>query len=223
VHRVTFDAGQNVVSFASARLFVADTNVRWLGRVVGSNGMSLGTVTLNGMTMLEVAHPVAVHRSLLRDTVLVRGVEYILDLTTAYRANQTYSWSVIPLLAGLPVQTIRSPGELTVVSPAGGSVIPRDRDLLLRWNGTSGRLSVVISMYEPLAKRSRPILELRPRTNEGSVRVPAKLLQALPRSQRLYIFSFILVNRRETDVTQPYAGRVLTQAGEVYNSFVELR
>jgi len=225
VHRITTDAaaGRNVLAYA--RVFFADSSVRWLGQTVGFDGKSLGSVVLNGVPMTQIAHRIPISTSVLtaRDTSIIRGVEYVADLTGSYLPAKGYVWSYNPAVTGLPSQSVRTPDALTVLSPLGGTVIARDRDLLLRWVGTSGRISIVLSVFEPLTKRVRPLLELRPVTNTGKAVLPAKLLESLPRLKRYYVFTFILANRSGADITQPLSGKVLAQAADVYNSFVEIR
>jgi hypothetical protein len=223
VHRVTLDAGAGKSTFAYGRVFVADTAVRWLGQTVGFDGKNVGAVALNGATMTQIAHRIPIPTLSVRDTSIIRGVEYVVDLTAVYLPAKGYVWSFVPAVTGFPSQSVRTPDALAVLSPLGGAVIDRDRDLLLRWEGNSGRISIVLSIFEPLTRRTRPILELRPVTNTGKAVLPAKLLESLPRLKRYYVFTFILANRSGADITQPVSGKVLAQAADVYNSFVEIR
>jgi hypothetical protein len=48
------------------------------------------------------------------------------------------------------------------------------------------------------------------------------VLQQFPRASH-YVFTFILRNRKEIGFAQTQAGKVLVQAAEVYNSYIELR
>jgi hypothetical protein len=111
---------------------------------------------------------------------------------------------------------------LAVTAPAGGSVIPRNRDLMLQWTG-QGDMLIILSAYNPIGKQSRPILKLRPLANKGHVRVGAGILEALP-SDRYYVFTFIVANRKEFRVTRDSDQiRALAQAASVHNVYVELQ
>ena len=223
VNKVTLDAGPGKVdSFAYARVFVSDSTVRFLFRQVGYNGIDLGAVLLNGLAMAKVPHQIAVRSLLLRDTVLTRGVEYLGDLSHTYEHSVPYTWSAPSTSSGALSVSILTPDRLNVLSPRGGGVFSREKDLLLWWRGGGGQLQIIISIFEPLAKKSIPILELRSRVNTGKALLPASVLRQFPRTS-FYVFTFILSNRKEMGFIQAQAGRVLVQAATVYNSYIELR
>ena len=81
-------------------------------------------------------------------------------------------------------------------------------------------MSIVISTFDPVTRKTRPLLQLRSRANSGRALLPAKILQQLPQLQRRFVFTFVLANRREVATG---TGRVLVQAASVVNRFVELR
>ena len=222
VNNVTIDAGQAKTSFSYARVFVADSAMRFMGRTIGYHGVDLGTVRLNGELMLKVPHMVMLKRSPQPDSLLFSGVEYLKDLTGLYEPDHLYQWSVMGPGLGNVSQAIRSPDKLVVHSPAGGSVLSREKDLVLLWTGARGKLSIIISTFDPWSRRTRPLLELRSRTNSGRALLPAKLLRQLPRTSRYYLFTFILANRNDTIVLQQFTGKVVAQAASIYNSYVEL-
>jgi hypothetical protein len=222
VNNVTIDAGQAKASFSFARVFVADSAVRFKGQTLGHHGMDLGMVRLNGELMLKIPHLVMIKRWPQPDSVVFSGVEYLKDLTGLYQPDHPYRWSVTGPGPGNVSPAIRSPDNLVVHSPAGGSVLSREKDLALRWTGARGKLSIVISTFDPWTRRTRPLLELRSRANSGRALLPAKLLRQLPRASRFYLFTFILANRNDTIVLQQVAGKVVVQAASVYNSYVEL-
>ena len=223
INNVTLDGGQGRSSFVYARVFFADSVISMVGRMVGYHGMDLGTVALNGIAMIKVPHRIGVRRSFGHDTLVVRGVEYLADLSSSYQPNHQYVWTIAGGPLGTVTQSVESPGELMVVSPTGGAVIPRNKDLLLQWAGGNGRLAIVISTVDPLTRRTKPLIELRPRANTGRALLPAKLLQQLPAQHRFYAFTFILANRKDSVVVQQYAGRIIAQAAAVYTSTIELR
>jgi hypothetical protein len=220
--RVTLDGGPGYASsFAYSNVLVSDSSIRTASRIMGFNGMDLGIVTLNGSLMVEVAHRIRIRTPFAPDTVLVRGVEYLADLSSSYVPNQLYTWTSTSLQYGRFDVSVRSPDNLTVESPKGGSIYSRDKDLALRWTGANGKVTIIISAFDRFSKRSFPLLELRPRENTGRALIPASLLRQLPRRQD-FVFTFILSNRRDASVVQSQGGKVLVQAASVYNSYIQL-
>ncbi len=223
VNKVTLDAGPGKVnSFAYSRVVVSDSTVRYLLRLVGYNGVDLGTVLLNGNAMVKVPHQITVRSVLLRDTVLTRGVEYLADLSRTYQPAALYTWSAPSTSTGALSVSIPAPGGLDVLSPKGGGIFSREEDMILGWKGTGGQLQIIVSVFEPVLKRSFPILALRPRVNTGRGLLPAYVLRQFPRGS-FYVFTFVLFNRKELVSVQAQSGRALIQAAEVYNSYIELR
>ncbi len=227
VHKVTVDAGYGKVdSFAYSRAIVSDSTVRYLLRLVGYNGIDLGTLTVNGTPMVKVPHLITVRSALLRDTVLTSGVEYLADLSQKYQPSALYTWSALSTSTGAMSVSITSPGTLDVLSPQGGGVYSPDRDLLLAWSGNGGQVQIVVSIVEPLTRKSVPVLALRPKTNTGRGLLPASVLRQLqqqfPRVSS-YVFTFILFNRKEISLLQSQTGKVLVQAAEVHNCYIQLR
>jgi len=222
MNTIAWDGGAGVKRAAYSRVFVADSSVRAIGRLVGFSGLDLGQVTLNGNPMLKLPHRVPVGRLFGRDSTLVRGVEYLADLTTTYQPDRQYTWTIPLHLAPSLVVTTETPEELKVLSPAGGAIVSRARDLHLRWAGGKGRLSIVVGVFEALQKKSRPLFELRVKANTGHAIIPAKLLAQLP-AQRLFVFTFILSNKKEIVQVAPLSGKLFVQAASIHNSYVELR
>lgn len=222
INAVTWDAGGIKKSVAYSRAFFADSVVRLSGSTVGFLGRDVGSVVLDGALMVKVPHRIPVLRPVLSDSAIVRGVEYLSDLTGSYQHDHAYSWTVINRLQ--PVLTVgeRSPEALNVLSPRGGAIHPRSSNMPITWNGGKGKMTVIISYYDVVRKRSRPLLELRVRTNNGRAVIPSKLLAQLP-AGTTFVLTFVLANKTVSTVTQPVSGRVLTQAAAVYNVFVELR
>jgi hypothetical protein len=220
--RVMLDGGPGYVSsFAYSNVLVSDSSIRTASRIMGFNGMDLGVVTLNGSLMVEVAHRIRIRTPFAPDTVLVRGVEYLADLSSNHVPNQLYTWTATSVQYGRIDVSVRSPDNLTVESPKGGSIYSRDKDLALRWTGANGKVTIIISAFDRFSKRSFPLLELRPRENTGRALIPASLLRQLPRRQD-FVFTFILSNRRDASVVQSQGGKVLVQAASVYNSYIQL-
>jgi len=223
VNRVKLDAGPGKVdSFSYSRVLVADSAVRSGDRLLGFSGLDVGVMLLNGSLMLKLPHRVFVRRPFIGDSLLVRGVEYVSNLATTYQPNQQYTWTAYTLAYGRVEQSIRTPDNLAVQSPPGGSIVPRDRDLILRWKGGNGRLSIIASRFDPASKKSHPMLEFRSRANLGKAVIPARLLRQLPHPA-YYALTFILSNRNEVDPPAGYSGKILVQAASVYNCYIELR
>lgn len=223
VNKITLDAGPGRVdSFAYSRVIVSDSTVRYFLRLVGYNGVDLGTLLLNGTPMVKVPHQITVRSVLVSDTVLTRGVEYLADLSRTYQASVLYTWSAPSTSAGALSVSIPSPAKLEVLSPQGGGVYSRDRDMLLSWSGTGGQIQIIVGIYEPLTRKSIPILALRPKVNTGRGLLPSSVLRQFPRAP-FYVFTFMLFNRKEMVFLQSRAGKVLVQAAAVHNSYVEIR
>lgn len=220
VNAVTWDAGTVKKSVAYSRAFFTDSLVRIGDKPVGFLGRDVGSVTLNGNLMVKVPHRILLRNVM--DSSLVRGVEYLTDLTGGYQHDQRQTWVVYNRL--VPVLTVQeeTPEALTVTAPRGGTIHPRSQKLPVAWTGGKGKMSVIISSYHPITKRTRPLLELRVRTNNGRAFIPPQVLTQLPRGE-MFVLTFVLANRTERSVTQPVNGRVLTQAAAVYNIFIELR
>jgi hypothetical protein len=223
LHSIRLDAGPGKVdSFASSRVILADSLVRFLVRAVGVYGIDLGPVLLNGVPLLRIPHRITLVSATVRDTSLIGGVEYRGDITQSYRSNTQYTWAAPLSPFGALSIGIRSPDALKVLSPTGGSIIPRNQDLLIRWTGGNGNLRIIVSTFDPLTKRSVPVLEFRPRANTGSGLIPASLLRQFPRGP-FFVFTFILSNRQELTAIRGTVGNILVQAASVSNSYIELR
>jgi hypothetical protein len=212
---VVFDGGQRVVDTAYARaLFENRTRpVRQSGRIIGYQGMNLGPVRLNSTFLFPVPHRVGRHDS-------IAGIEYVRDLTALYQPRTIYTWSATPDSIGPIAVSIETPDDIIVHSPRGGAIISRDRDLVLSWSG-QGNLFFVISSYDLLTKKSKPIFQIRMRDGSHRAVLSRKILRLLP-PHRVYVFTFALANRKEI-APVGFQGRVLVQATSVYNSYVELR
>lgn len=213
---VVFDGGQrgiDTVSYARAMFENRTRPVRQAGRTIGFHGINLGPVRLNGTFLVPVPHRVGHHDS-------IAGIEYLRDLTALYQPRTTYTWSATPDSIGPIAVSIETPDDIVVQSPRGGTIISRDRDLVLSWSG-QGNLFFVISSFDLLTGKSRPIFQVRMKDRSHRAVLSKKILRLLP-PQRVYVFTFALANRREIEPVG-FQGRVLVLATSVYNSYVELR
>jgi hypothetical protein len=222
LNRVTHDTGTGRVTFSLAQVFFADSVVRYAGRQIGFSGRDWGTIQFDGGLMLRYPHVIRAKSLSGRDTAFIRGVGYLAG-ATAYAPNRQFTWVVDP--AGLRTATVsvRTPDALQVHAPLGGARVFRNRDLELLWTGANGRMDIVISTYDPVRRKSRPILTLNPPAAAGRVVLPARLMAGLPAVTRFYIFTFMLSNRTDGIPFPQYQARVYARAADVYNSYVEVR
>jgi hypothetical protein len=222
VNSVTWDAGTVTKTVAYSRVFFADSAVRFQNHHIGYLGQDVGAVTLNSNLMFKLPHRISIGRFVGRDSSIVRGVEYISDLTGSFEPDRQYSWVVISRLVPVLTVTTEAPENLTVISPRGGTIHSRVKDLPVRWSGGKGNLSIIVSVYLPAQKKSVPLLEFRARANNGKAVIPAKLLTQLP-SGTTFVLTFVLANKKEVQISQPVPGKIFAQAASVYNCFIELR
>ena len=216
IARLTFDSGQKVVDTAFAHVLFENRAepIRVGSRIIGYHGIDLGRVTINGANMVPVWHRLG-----RRDSI--SGIEYYKNMTSLYGPGTEYRWTATPdTTIGAFTTSIVTPEDLVVHSPRGGSVVRRDRNLPLSWTG-SGNLAFVISSYDPVTRKSKAIFRVTVRNNRQYAVLSSKVLQLLP-SGHLYLFTFVLANRKETDTVARFSGRILVQASSVYNSYVEL-
>jgi hypothetical protein len=223
LNRITHDTGTGRVRYALAQVFFADSVVRYGERKVGFSGRDVGSIVFDGGLMVRHPHVIRTRTALGVDTALVCGVAYTSNAGQTYVPNRAFSWVVDPMGMRLVTVTVTTPDDLVVHAPLGGARVARGQDLELRWTGSNGRMDIVISTYDPVRRKSRPILTLNPPAAAGRVVLPARLMAALPATSRYYVFTFILANRTESISVPQYPARVLARAADVFNSYVEVR
>lgn len=226
VNSVKFDGGARwgVQSAAYSAVLVTDRSrpLQAHGRVFGYYGLRLMSglldpLRINGLAMLEIAHRVRVGLQ-----QFSFGHQYVRDVSSIYQPDMQFTWSATPDSLGPVEVSVRSPADLVVASPVGGSIISRNRDLKLQWTG-QGEMTIILSAYNPLAKKARPLLRMRPLANKGRARVSSAILRALP-ADYFYVFTFIVANRNESTVSRGSALiPVLAQAASVHNIYVEIQ
>jgi hypothetical protein len=222
IANVEYDAGPaGSATQAFSTVYFADRANPFFfnGKTLGFFGLDLSpAITINGLPMIRLPHRLRVP-GVLRDTTF--GYVYAKDLVGLHQPNTMYTWAVPTVSAmGAFSTSIVTPDNVQVLAPAGGSVLPRNRDLLLRWTG-KGELNLVISVINPLTKRVRPLMKLHPRINTGKAIIDQRVLQLLP-PERFFVFTFVIANRREPPPVTPYQGSILVQAASVHNIYVEL-
>lgn len=121
--------------------------------------------------------------------------------------------------------TLESPEEISIVGLPPKSIIFRDEDFVLRWNGQqSGMVQVIFSSYDETRGRAHaPLMGFNAYPREGVLRLPSKVLGLIPETANgKYILSLISANRSEL-MLAGYADRVLVQAASIHNVVVKLR
>ncbi len=182
------------------------------GRRRGFTGINFATVQLNGSPMLERTR---------RFGSLTGGVEYVKELSSI-TPGQRVTWRAASLLLGVVEDSVNVPEGLQVLSPVGGTAIQRNQDLELQWTGRGDLGLIVSAVYvESSQFVTKPLLSVRVKKNIGRARLSKKFLKALPPSQ-VYMFTFVLVNRKEKLSLGQFRSKVLVQASSIYNSIVTL-
>ena len=225
VNTVKYDNGHGVLNVAFASAYFGDRNRPFVvnGKTIGYYGInlmplaSLIPLKIGGIAMMRV--PYRIHYGT-RDTTF--GWMYRAVFASVQPKFQ-YEWDdEDPDPVFSPVHfhdTVQSPEDLRVLSPAGGSVLSRSTPVQLRWTG-GGPIRIVISTYNVLTGKTRPVLQLKPDVNTGSAVVETSLLALLPQA-RNYVFTFVIANRSERLLGQQLQDRTLVQAASVYNTYVQ--
>lgn len=145
------------------------------------------------------------------------GFEYVREITYAPETNYRFEALGSDSVNAFSV-SIDSPDNILVQSPVGGQRIARDNDMNLRWTGR-GNLFLIISARTPQGKLV-PVLNIKPRKNEGRALLTKRILNALPRGS--YVFTFGVSNKNENFMVGRFRGRVLVRGLSIYNVRVEL-
>ena len=193
------------------------------GRIVAYYGIDLMPsasfpLKVGGIPMIR--YPYKIHIGS-RDTAfgyMYRAVFYSLPPRNLYDWDDPRPDPTVPL----PIKdSVVMPEDLKVLAPVGGSVLSRSKQVDLRWTG-NGNLTIVISTYNPVTGKTRPVLQLQPVVNTGKAVIETRLLQLLPQTKN-FVFTFIIANRSDRLLGGPYKDRILVQAACVYNSYVQLQ
>jgi len=214
VCNLKFDTGIQVEEIALSRVFFAGPPIHFRGRLVGFVGVFVGQITANLQPMVLIPHRIRV-RQFQADTTFQAGWEYVADVSSNYVPDSIYTWRGDSAAVGVSIQT---PGDLSVISPRGGSVFTRERPMELSWTGDD-RVHIIISVHERGLGRLKPLLRVRPRDGLHSIVLPPKVLRLLPPG-RFFAFTFIQANRMEVNYSSSV---LLVQAASVYNSYIEIR
>jgi hypothetical protein len=225
VNTVKYDNGHGAFPVAYASAYFGDRNHPLVvnGKTVGYYGIdlmpsSIFPLRIGGIAM--VRYPYRIHLAG-RDTTF--GYMYRAAFASLQPRNN-YDWDDprpdSTHLSGFR-DSVVIPEDLKVLAPVGGSVLSRTEQIVMRWTG-SGDLVIVISTFNPLTGKSRPVLKLEPEVNTGTAVIDPRLLQLLPQS-RNFVFTFIIANKADRLLGGLPKDRVLVQAASVYNSYLQLQ
>jgi hypothetical protein len=233
LNNVKYDAGRGVVTVAFSRVYFGDHDKPfvWNGHIYGYYEFDFDplmhrSLALNGLPMER--RPYRIHLPLTAlgpsaDTTL--GYFYV-RLLPGIQANTNYTWTSPFHLSVVDSSmfSVKFPDDLQVLSPVGGSVLSRDKELELRWTG-KGPVDIVVSAIAPSFAAANPIvkplLKLHPETNQGRAVIEPRILRSLPRV-RNFVFTFIIRTRDERSPAGPFSGATLIQAASLYNCYVQL-
>ncbi len=172
--------------------------------------LGLPRVTVGGNTVFLLGREIRFGNQVI-------GTEYIREIAFTPEASYRFEAAGSDSVSAFSVP-IEAPDNILVLSPVGGQRIVRDNDVPLRWTGR-GELFLIISARNALG-RLIPILNIKPRRNEGQALLTKKILNGLPRGT--YIFTFGLSKKNENFMVGRFRGKVLVRGLSVYNVRVEL-
>jgi hypothetical protein len=228
LNNVTYDAGASGVrSEIYSTVYFVDRNrpLLWNGKPIGFFGIdvapgALQYVTINSLAMGRIPYHLRLPGASLADSSF--GYTFHRELSAVYQPNATFTWNVPALntMSGFTPQ-IKSPDNLAVTAPAGGSVVSRTKDLTVRWTG-KGNIDIVISLFSPLTRRTKPLLKLHPVLNTGVAVIDQRILELLPK-ERYFVCTVILAKRDVRQLPGLFNGTILIQAAAVHNSYIELQ
>ena len=225
---VTYDAGGTGVKHEIySTVYFVDRNrpLLWNGKPIGFFGMDVAPgplqfVTINSLPMGRIPYRLRLPGMSLPDSAF--GYTFYRDLSAIYQPNATFTWNVPSLNATSAfAPQIKSPDKLEVSAPAGGSVLPRGKDMVVRWTG-KGNIDIVISLYAPLTRKAKPLLKLHPVLNTGVAVIDRRILQLLPK-ERYFVCTVILARRDVRQLPGFFNGTILIQAAAVHNSYIEFQ
>ncbi len=227
VNTVKYDNGHGTLSLAYASAYFGDRNRPLVvnGKTVAYYGIdlmpsaALFPLRIGGLAMIRYPYKVHIGN---RDTTF--GYTYRAVFASLPHPGDSYDWDdpePDTTRFNRFHDTVVTPEDLKVLSPAGGSILSRAKQIELRWIG-KGPLVIVISTYNPATGRSRPFMKLEPSINTGSAVIEPRLLQLLPLTKN-FVFTFIIANKFDRLLGVQARDRTLVQAASVYNSYLQLQ
>ena len=229
VNSVKYDYGHGAISGASASAYFGDRNSPLVvnGKIVVYYGLDLMPsavfpLKIGGIPLVRFPYKIHIGN---RDTTfgsIYRAPAYFL---ATIQPQTRYDWDdpgpdttrLMPFK-----DSVVTPEDLTVLAPPGGSILSRLKPVELHWKG-NGNISIIVSSYNLLTGKTKPILQLQPAVNTGSAVIEPHVLQLLPQT-KYFVFTFIIANKGD----RPLGGlsvndRILVQAASVYNSYVQFQ
>jgi hypothetical protein len=210
---------------------LASQNNQEPAKVIGYLGLDVGNAKVNSVEIPKTFRPLRTWSSVLPGqnagkayTLVDQDNVPIPNFT--YAAGQRYRFVADGKNAVSSfTKEIESPDEVTVLEPKAGSILFRNEDIHLRWDGKRGeQLRLLISSFDAKSNVPvKPLLQLSIVEGSGSIIIPAKVLRAVSAtSDGRYLFSFISSNRVTTTVPG-YDGNVLVQAASIHNVLLWLK
>ncbi len=205
-------------------------------RARGFNGLDVGNAKVNSVDLPKTFRPLRTWSSVLPG--YYAGKTYTLvDQDNApipnftFTAGQHYRFVADGKNTVLSfAKEIESPDEITVLEPKAGSILFRNEDIHLRWDGKrGGELRLLISSFDTKSNVPvKPLLQLSIEEGSSSITIPAKVLQSVrANSDGRYLFSLISSNRVTTTVPGYSDGNVpvnvLVQSASIHNVLLWLK
>ncbi len=226
VSGVKYDVGTSHQTVSYSKVSFSDKSqpVEPRGKRIGYKGVDVGKVQLDGMDMVKVQkliHLPDVPVFGNPDTAV--GPQYILANRNGrdakdfnFRYNSRFDWRVT---GNGPVRpftfSLRTPDELTITSPKATSVISKNENLRVEWQGKAESFQLIISGM--IGSEVQPILQINVKKEGGDVTIPAKVLALLPtESTRTFVFSFISSSSAKLR-TNEFPDDILAVAASVHN------
>jgi hypothetical protein len=200
-------------------------------KVIGYLGLDVGNAKVNTVDLPKTFRPMRTWSSVVPGqnagkTYMLVDQDNVPIPNFTYAAGQRYRFvadgkNAVSTFA----KEIDSPDEITVLEPKAGSIIFRNEDLHLRWDGKrGGDLRLLISSFDAKSNVPvKPLLQVSIEEGSNSIIVPAKVLQSVKtNTDGQYLLSFISSNRVTTTVPG-YDGNVLVQAASIHNVLLWLK
>ncbi|MFH1195285.1 MAG: hypothetical protein V1720_06210 [bacterium] len=156
-----------------------------IGRVIGFNTKILGRVTFNDDSASVVPHRVKYFdRGFRKDTLL--GFKHVLvriDDENPFPYNSAVTFSLDPITRPTIQFIIPTPEEINGNVNVNGSRLESNLKFLLNWNGLNrGEIEIIIGGQNTGSRQAFPFYRIKT-ADDGALRIPAKLLSAIPFDQ----------------------------------------
>jgi hypothetical protein len=203
-------------SFTQAEAIFLDKTkpVEWNGHMIGYASFDVGTLTLEGDTILKVQHKMRLGQ--VGDTTA--GYQYHLRYAHSIGPGSQYNWSGSGNAGIGPFNKTGTSAPQIRVYEIDPPFVPTSAPLTLRWNCTNGYINLFISREGNQVQRAWvPVLHLRIRNVKGAIQIPAKVLEMLP-MKRYQRFLFTLTSETQSVTTvSGFADDVLLHSASIHN------